>query len=148
MKPWEIDEKIKDNYVKINELRAKMNELNAHNEKLYSDKKLAIYDVVLDFVAVGDIIVFDSTCRPFKKSDRIEVLKKNKKSVVIKLLERSNTKYDFNANPKRWIEVTYPNKTERIKYEQFGKAVYSIKSYRDQIESVTKRNDVLESILN
>jgi hypothetical protein len=92
--------------------------------------------------------VFDSSCRPFKKSDRIEVLKKNKKSVVIKLLERSNTKYDFNANPKRWIEVTYPNKTERIKYEQFGRAVYSVKSYRDQIESVTKRNDVLESILN
>ena len=148
MKLHQIQEKHANNLKAIKELRQEISKLECDNNKLEEARKVAIYEAVLDFVSIGDIIEIPSGSwlSPFEAFDRVEVIKKNKKSVVIKILDRKVYRWDQDLR-KRFSSITHPNTIERVKYESFGRVLYKIDTYKDQLLRSTKRSDLLDLLL-
>ena len=149
MKLHQIQDKQAENSKTIKELRQVISKLESENNKLEEARKIAVYEAVLDFVSIGDIIEIPSGkwLSPFDAFDRFEVVKKNKKSVVIKILDRKVYRWDQELR-KRFSTITHPNKIERVKYESFGRVLYQIPSYKEQVLTTTKRSDLLDLLLD
>jgi len=104
------------------------------NAQLILQKEQLLFVKVLECIKVGDIITFNRRMNNrILNNDRVEIIRKNKKSVTIKYLHRESRW----ANPKAGGQ-------RRILAPIFGNAVYNHSSKSDAI----KRDDKLKDLLN
>ena len=103
------------------------------NSELIDQKQQLLFTKVLECIKVGDVITFNRrVSNRILNLDRVEVIRKNKKSVTIKYLHRASAW----AHPK-------VGENFRILAPIFGKAVYHYSTKSDAI----KRDDRLKDLL-
>lgn len=133
----QIENQIKENRKLILEKEIEISNLIECNRKLHVDKDQEIFSMILDYLEIGDIIEFTKgwSWGTLRSGDRIELIKKNKKSVLVKFVYRKNSaKWDRNK----------VGDIQRIESSVFGDFVLN---KTDHIQTMIKRNESLKEIL-
>ncbi len=139
MKPEEIQKLINTNNDIIRCKEAEISNLRKINKSLKIDKKQSSFTLVLDYIEIGDVIEFNTGINPYwgqgglRRGDRVEVIKKNAKSVVIKYLYRE---------PGYTREKVGSN--NRIVGSVFGEWVYNT----EHLKVMIARNSALKKLLD
>jgi hypothetical protein len=137
MKPEEIQEQIKSNSRIIHLKEQEIQKLRQTNKQLKIDKEMAVFELVLDFIEIGEKITFTKgySNGGLANGDVVEVLKKNKKSVVVKYIKI--------GNGGRW-KIEKEGDTKRIVSKVFGEWVFH---KTDHVKKMIERNSVLKELL-
>jgi len=137
MRPDEIQEMIKSNRLIIEKKEREIQNLRQTNKQLKVDKETAVFELVLDYIQIGENITFTKgySNGGLANGDVVEVLKKNKKSVVVKYVKR--------GNGGRWRSEKEGDK-KRIVSKVFGEWVYN---KTDHVKKMIERNSVLKELL-
>jgi len=129
----ETEDEIKSTRELMTKLYYEWKKMKDRNSELVDKKQQLLFAKVLECIKVGDIITFNQrVSKRILMHDRVEVIRKNKKSVTVKYLHRESRW----ANPKTGA-------TKRILAPIFSKAVYNHSSKSDAI----KRDDRLKDLL-
>tara|TARA_R110000772_G_scaffold2410_2_gene8382 strand:- start:2324 stop:2764 length:441 start_codon:yes stop_codon:yes gene_type:complete len=131
----EIQEKMNECYTEIRDKENAVCNLRNNLKQLKKDKEFAIFNMVLDYIEIGDEIEFTNgwarggLCR----GDKVQVIKKNKKSVSVKYLYRERNWYSDKIGD-----------TKRIVSGIFGEYVYN---HTDHIKTMIERDQTLKALL-
>ena len=137
MKLEEIQEQINTNTRTIRSKEIEILGLRQTNKQLKVNKETAIFELVLEYVEIGETITFTKgySNGGLANGDVVEVLKKNKKSVVVKYIKR--------GSGGRWRREKEGD-TKRIVSKVFGEWVYH---KTDHVKKMIERNSVLKELL-
>jgi hypothetical protein len=134
MKPDQIEEQIEANRRLINLKENEISILRQNNKKLKIDKQTAIFEMVLEFIDIGESIEFTKGYSKggLSNGDIVEIIKKNDKSVVVKYVKMGSWRSNKLGSTKRIISSV------------FGEWVYN---NTDHIKKMIERNSALKELL-
>lgn len=125
---------IKNRNKLIDKIKLEINELYDNRKKLGDLRKEVVFELVVDYIDVGQEIQFENlyTGGGISSKDKVKVIRKNKKSVTVEFL---STGY-------KWHEKKIGT-TKRIAAKIFGEGVYNTTHFKTMID----RNETLKALL-
>lgn len=130
---FEIDEKIKENLEQMAIRNGEILQLQQANNQLLVDRKTAVFELVVENVEVGQTIFLESAHVPLRYNDTIKIIRKNKKSVTVEILDNKN----------HWNKEKRVGKVVRVPAVSFGQSIF----YCKEIQTMILRNEKLKKIL-
>ena len=157
MKLSEVIEKLISNKEEINTLQSQLNKLHNENNKLNALRNQIEVSKLIDYIQIGDEYEFtrymslkgvqtgkDTGVSPsFRSGDKIQFVKKNTKSIVIKCIKKVLSKNE-NGNIVK-IE-TNPDTLFRIDIDSLYYSLLLDESYKTLFYSYIKRKESLEEL--
>ena len=157
MKLSEVIEKLNSNRSEINTLQTQLNKLHNENNKLNALRNQIEVSKLIDYIQIGDEYEFtrymslkgvqtgkDTGVSPsFRSGDKIQFVKKNTKSIVIKCIKKVLSKNE-NGNIVK-IE-TNPDTLFRIDIDSLYYSLLLDESYKTLFYSYIKRKESLEEL--
>jgi hypothetical protein len=129
---FEIERKIKENLETIGLKKIDIDNLQKDNYKLLQDRKIARFELVVENIEIGQVIELTSAYSPLKYGDKIKIVRKNKKSVTVEILDVIRS-WDKNR----------VGTLKRVPCSNFGETVF----YCKEIQTMIERNEKLKMIL-
>ena len=130
---FEIEEKIKQNLETIGLKNIEIQNLQKDNYKLLQDRKIARFELVVDNIEIGQVIELTSAYNPLKFGDKIKIVRKNKKSVTVEILDNIHS----------WFRDKRIGTLKRVPSSSFGETIF----YCKEIQTMIERNEKLKMIL-
>jgi hypothetical protein len=130
---FEIEEKIKQNLETIGLKNIEIQNLQKDNYKLLQDRKIARFELVVDNIEIGQVIELTSAYNPLKYGDKIKIVRKNKKSVTVEILDNIHS----------WFRDKRIGTLKRVPSSSFGETIF----YCKEIQTMIERNEKLKMIL-
>jgi len=130
---FEIEEKIKQNLETIGLKNIEIQNLQKDNYKLLQDRKIARFELVVDNIEIGQVIELTSAYNPLKYGDKIKIVRKNKKSVTVEILDNIHS----------WFIDKRIGTLKRVPSSSFGETIF----YCKEIQTMIERNEKLKMIL-
>lgn len=130
---FEIEEKIKQNLETIGLKNIEIQNLQKDNYKLLQDRKIARFELVVDNIEIGQVIELTSAYNPLKYGDKIKIVRKNKKSVTVEILDNIHS----------WLRDKRIGTLKRVPSSSFGETIF----YCKEIQTMIERNEKLKMIL-
>ena len=130
---FEIDRKLKENLDLIALKNTEISELQIKHNQLLQQKKVAKFELVVENVEIGQVIELPSALRPLRYGDTIKIIRKNKKSVTVEILD----------NPHSWNRDKRLGTIKRVPALNFGETIF----YCKEIQTMIERNEKLKMIL-
>ena len=130
---FEIEEKIKQNLETIGLKNIEIQNLQKDNYKLVQDRKIARFELVVENIEIGQVIELTSAYNPLKFGDKIKIVRKNKKSVTVEILDNMHS----------WLRDKRIGTLKRVPSSSFGETIF----YCKEIQTMIERNEKLKMIL-
>lgn len=130
---FEIDKKIKENLEIIGLKNIEIQNLQKDNYKLLQDRKIARFELVVESILIGQVIDLPSALAPLRYGDKIKIVRKNKKSVTVEILD----------NPNSWNRDKRVGTIKRVSSSNFTESIF----YCKEIQTMIERNEKLKMIL-
>ena len=130
---FEIEEKIKQNLETIGLKNIEIQNLQKDNYKLLQDRKIARFELVVDNIEIGQVIELTSAYNPLKYGDKIKIVRKNKKSVTVEILDNIHS----------WFRDKRIGTLKRVPSSSFGETIF----YWKEIQTMIERNEKLKMLL-
>jgi hypothetical protein len=129
---FEIERKIKENLEKIGLKKIEIDNLQKDNHKLLQDRRIARFELVVENIEIGQVIELTSAYSPLKYGDKIKIVRKNKKSVTVEILDVVRS----------WDKKRVGT-LKRVPSSSFGESIF----YCKEIQIMIERNEKLKMIL-
>ena len=153
----EVIEKLISNKAEINTLQSQLNKLHNESNKLNALKNQIEVSKLIDYIQIGDEYEFtkymslkgvqtgkDTGVSPsFRDGDKIQFVKKNSKSIVVKCLKKIVSK---NVNGTVVKTETNPDTLFRIDIDSLYYSLLLDESYKTMFYSYIKRKESLEEL--
>ena len=158
MRISEIESKMISNTEQMRLLQKQVAELSKSNNRLSELKESKLLDMFTEYIELGTIYnvtgymylngvqtgVKDSFINPnFQDGDKIEFIKKNKKSFVIKCITKVTTKIETPGG-KRTNHTSHPDWIFRIDIMSLYNYMMRQSEFKTSFNSYTKRKESLE----
>ncbi len=130
---FEIDRKLKENLDIIAQKNTEISELQQKYNKLLQQRKIAKFELVVEYIEIGQVIELPSALSPLRHGDKIKIIRKNGKSVTVEILDNT---YSWNRD-KRVGTI------KRVPALNFGETIFNCK----EIQTMIERNEKLKIIL-
>jgi hypothetical protein len=158
MRISEIESKMISNTEQMRLLQKQVAELSKSNNRLSELKESKLLDMFTEYIELGTIYnvtgymylngvqtgVKDSFINPnFQDGDKIEFVKKNKKSFVIKCITKVTTKIETPGG-KRTNHISHPDWIFRIDIMSLYNYMMRQSEFKTSFNSYTKRKESLE----
>lgn len=130
---FEIERKIKENLETIGLKNNEIQNLQKDNYKLLQDRKIAKFELVVENIEIGQVIELPSALPPLRYGDKIKIVRKNKKSVTVEILDNVNS----------WNRDKRVGTIKRVPSSSFGESIF----YCKEIQTMIERNEKLKMIL-
>ena len=157
MKLSEVIEKLNSNRAEINTLQNQLNKLHSESNKLNALKNQIEVSKLVDYIQIGDEYECtrymglkgvqtgkDTGASPdFRAGDKIQFVKKNTKSIVVKCLKKIVSK---NVNGTVVKTETNPDTLFRIDIDSLYYSLLLDESYKTLFYSYIKRKESLEEL--
>jgi len=130
---FEIERKIKENLETIGLKNIEIQNLQKDNYKLLQDRKIAKFELVVENIEIGQVIELTSAYNPLKYGDKIKIVRKNKKSVTVEILDNMHS----------WLRDKRIGTLKRVPSSSFGESIF----YCKEIQTMIERNEKLKMIL-
>lgn len=158
MRISEIESRMLSNTEQMRLLQKQVAELSKYNNKLSELKESKLLDMFTDYIELGTIYnvtsymyltgvqtgVKDSFINPnFQDGDKIEFIKKNKKSFVIKCITKVTTKIETPGG-KRTSHISHPDWIFRIDIMSLYNYMMRQSEFKTSFNSYVKRKESLE----
>jgi hypothetical protein len=138
----ETQAKIKSNFKQIRKLQSEIFQLQEQNKSIELEKKQAVFEIVVDHINKDEVIQFDSKTGyqgGLHPKDKVRVIRKNKKSVTVKVFskswDRTTATYNYQENDNCRVR--------RVPSKVFGEWVFNDPQFKTMIE----RNEKLKELL-
>ena len=153
----QVIEKLNSNKVEINELQTQLHKLNNENSKLSRLKTQIEVSRLVDYIQIGDEYEFtrymslkgvqtgkDTGSSPtFREGDKIQFVKKNAKSIVIKCLKKIVSKNEKGTVVKT---ETNPDTLFRIDIDSLYYNLMLDTNFKTSFHSYINRKESLEQL--
>jgi len=130
---FEIDRKLKENLDLIAQKNTEISELQRNHNVLLQEKRVAKFELVVDNVEIGQVIELPQAQPPLRYGDKIKIIRKNKKSVTVEILDNVNS----------WNRDKRVGTIKRVTALNFGESIF----YCKEIQTTIERNEKLKMIL-
>lgn len=130
---FEIDRKLKENLDLIAQKNTEISELQRNHNVLLQEKRVAKFELVVDNVEIGQVIELPQAQPPLRYGDKIKIVRKNKKSVTVEILDNVNS----------WNRDKRVGTIKRVPALNFGESIF----YCKEIQTMIERNEKLKMIL-
>jgi len=130
---FEIDRKLKENLDLIALKNTEISELQRNHNVLLQEKRVAKFELVVDNVEIGQVIELPQAQPPLRYGDKIKIVRKNKKSVTVEILDNVNS----------WNRDKRVGTIKRVPALNFGESIF----YCKEIQTMIERNEKLKMIL-
>ena len=130
---FEIDRKLKENLDLIAQKNTEISELQRNHNVLLQEKRVAKFELVVDNVEIGQVIELPQALAPLRYGDKIKIIRKNKKSVTVEILDNINS----------WNRDKRVGTIKRVPALNFGESIF----YCKEIQTMIERNEKLKMIL-
>jgi hypothetical protein len=130
---FEIDRKLKENLDLIAQKNTEISELQRNHNVLLQEKRVAKFELVVDSVEIGQVIELPQVLAPLRYGDKIKIIRKNKKSVTLEILDNINS----------WNRDKRVGTIKRVPALNFGESIF----YCKEIQTMIERNEKLKMIL-
>lgn len=130
---FEIDRKLKENLDLIALKNTEISELQRNHNVLLQEKRVAKFELVVENVEIGQVIELPHALAPLRYGDKIKIIRKNKKSVTVEILDNTNS----------WNRDKRVGTIKRVPALNFGESIF----YCKEIQTMIERNEKLKMIL-
>jgi hypothetical protein len=131
---FEIDRKLKENLDLIALKNTEISELQKNHNILLQQKRVAKFELVVENVEIGQVIELPQALTPLRYGDKIKIIRKNKKSVTVEILDNINS----------WNRDKRVGTIKRVPALNFGETIF----YCKEIQIMIERNEKLKMILD
>ena len=145
----ETQEQIRARFRTIKSLEREIIQLQSENKIREPEKKQAIFEIVVENINKDEVIEFDNKGRyegGLHPNDKVRVIRKNKKSVTVKVFRRSwdRNKTNTSGTTGAWTHIEDDNcRVKRIPAKVFGEWVFKNPQFKVMVE----RNEKLKVLL-
>lgn len=130
---FEIDRKLKENLELIAQKNTEISELQQKYNKLLQQRRVAKFELVVENIEIGQVIELPQAQPPLRYGDKIKIVRKNKKSVTVEILDNVNS----------WNRDKRVGTIKRVPALNFGESIF----YCKEIQTMIERNEKLKMIL-
>jgi hypothetical protein len=130
---FEIDIKLKENLDLIALKNTEISELQKNHNILLQQKRVAKFELVVENIEIGQVIELTQALTPLRYGDKIKIIRKNKKSVTVEILDNTNS----------WNRDKRVGTIKRVPALNFGETIF----YCKEIQTMIERNEKLKMIL-
>ena len=130
---FEIDRKLKENLELIAQKNTEISELQQKYNKLLQQRRVAKFELVVENIEIGQVIELPQAQPPLRYGDKIKIVRKNKKSVTVEILDNINS----------WNRDKRVGTIKRVPALNFGESIF----YCKEIQTMIERNEKLKMIL-
>ena len=136
------------NFGRVKSLEREIIQLQTENKAREPEKKQAIFEIVVENINKDEVIEFNNKGRyegGLHPNDKVRVIRKNKKSVTVKVFHRSWDRNQRTATTTgAWVHSEDDNcRVKRIPAKVFGEWVFKNPQFKVMIE----RNEKLKELL-
>lgn len=128
---FEIELKLKENLESIAKRNTEIFELQQKYNLLLQHKRIAKFELVIENIEIGQVIELTQAITPLRYGDKIKIIRKNKKSVTVEILDNINS----------WNKRV--GTIKRVPALNFGETIF----YCKEIQTMIERNEKLKKIL-
>ena len=143
----ETQEQIRARFRTIKSLEREIIQLQTENKAREPEKKQAIFEIVVENINKDEVIEFDNKGRyegGLHPNDKVRVIRKNKKSVTVKVFHRSWDRNQPATTTGAWVHSEDDNcRVKRIPAKVFGECVFKNPQFKVMVE----RNEKLKVLL-
>lgn len=151
-----IDEKTKSS----NLLHKQLSVLNKDLYELRNQFNQLEMEEFVDYLQIGEVIEFDNyysmkgyckdpkSTNSFQSGERIKILKKNKKSIVIEVIKKFQRRWDDVQKKSVIVGETNPGWNIRVDLDSFFHFYLKSKTMKDAFDSYIKRKHALDSLFD
>lgn len=133
---FEIELKLKENLESIAKRNTEIFELQQKYNLLLQHKRIAKFELVIENIEIGqviELIELPQAINPLRYGDKIKIIRKNKKSVTVEILDNINS----------WNRDKRVGTIKRVPALNFGETIF----YCKEIQTMIERNEKLKKIL-
>lgn len=130
---FEIELKLKENLESIAKRNTEIFELQQKYNLLLQHKRIAKFELVIENIEIGQVIELPQAITPLRYGDKIKIIRKNKKSVTVEILDNINS----------WNRDKRVGTIKRVPALNFGETIF----YCKEIQTMIERNEKLKKIL-
>lgn len=151
-----IDEKTKSS----NLLHKQLSVLNKDLYELRNQFNQLEMEEFVHYLQIGEVIEFDNyysmkgyckdpkSTNSFQSGERIKILKKNKKSIVIEVIKKFQRRWDDVQKKSVIVGETNPGWNIRVDLDSFFHFYLKSKTMKDAFDSYIKRKHALDSLFD
>ena len=156
----ELKEKIDEKQKSSNELHKKLNELHKELTQLRNEFNQLEMEEFVDYLQIDEVIELDTyysfrgyckdpkATNSLQSGEKIKIIKKNKKSIVIEVVKKLNRRWDDVQKKSVVIGDTNPGWNIRVDLDSFFHFYLRSKTMKDTFESYVKRKHALDSLFD
>lgn len=156
----ELKEKIDEKQKSSNELHKKLNELHKELTQLRNEFNQLEMEEFVDYLQIDEVIELDTyysfrgyckdpkATNSLQSGEKIKIIKKNKKSIVIEVVKKLNRRWDDVQKKSVVIGDTNPGWNIRVDLDSFFHFYLRSKTMKATFESYVKRKHALDSLFD
>ena len=151
-----IDEKQKSSNI----LRKQLGKIHQELDELRNQFNQLEMEEFVNYLQIGEVIEFDSyfslkgfckdpkSTNSFQSGEKIKIIKKNKKSIVIEVVKKFQRRWDDVQKKSVVIGETNPGWNIRVDLDSFFHFYLRSKTMKSTFESYVKRKHALDSLFD
>lgn len=156
----ELKEKIDEKQKLSNLLHNQLNNIHKELNQLRNQYNLLEMEEFVDYLQIDEVIEVDTyysfrgyckdpkSTNSFQSGEKIKIVKKNKKSIVIEVVKKFNRRWDDVQKKSVVISDTNPGWNIRVDLDSFFHFYLRSKTMKDTFESYVKRKHALDSLFD
>lgn len=156
----ELKEKIDEKTKSSIELHKQLNELHKELAQLRDQFNQLEMEEFVNYLQIGEVIEFDNyysfrgyckdpkSTNSFQFGERIKILKKNKKSIVIEVIKKFQRRWDEVQKKPILVGETNPGWNIRVDLDSFFHFYLRNKTMKDAFDQYVKRKHALDSLFD